>query len=280
MKVRLDKFLSDEMPEVRSEGKRRIKGGRVRVNGEVVLRPETKIDDEADTVTVDGAAVAHTGLVYLMMNKPSGVLSATRDRRVQTVVSLVDEPYSSKLFPAGRLDKDTEGLMLLTNDGQLSHNLLSPSKHVSKTYFAIISGGADDALVGSFARGMDIGEEKKTLPAQLMFLTVDGDFIESKVRRPETEGHSLLVTREQMQEFCLKSIALTDFSRCGENECCTAVAVTEGKFHQIKRMFEKCGREVHFLKRIAIGPVCLDQELDAGAYRPLTKEELCALRGN
>ena len=149
-----------------------------------------------------------------------------------------------------------------------------------------MSGIVTENDVRLFREGLDIGEKRKTLPAQLVRLTVDGDFLEEKINRQDSRSEKqppqpdspLLVSRAQMQEFCMRGIALSDYARCGEGECCVAVAVTEGKFHQIKRMFEAVGREVRFLKRIAIGTVCLDRTLESGQYRPLTEEELGMLR--
>ena len=284
--MRLDRFLAEEGVGTRSEVKKLVRSGRVRVNGTEVRQPAYKIDPEKDSIEAEGRAIGQTGFLYLMMNKPGGVLSATRDGRTQTVISLVQESWANKLFPAGRLDKDTEGFVLLTNDGMLAHRLLSPRRHVSKTYFAIVSGIVTENDVRLFREGLDIGEKRKTLPAQLVRLTVDGDFLEEKINRQDSRSEKqppqpdspLLVSRAQMQEFCMRGIALSDYARCGEGECCVAVAVTEGKFHQIKRMFEAVGREVRFLKRIAIGTVCLDRTLESGQYRPLTEEELGMLR--
>ena len=282
--VRLDKFLAEESSFSRSDVKKMIRAGRICVNGSSDVKPDRKIDPETDCVTADGMVIRQTGRRCLMMNKCAGVLSATQDARDRTVIDLVDVPYADKLFPIGRLDKDTEGLLLLTNDGMLSHNLLSPAKHVSKTYFVIITGGPDEQLQARFREGLDIGDKKPALPALLMFLSVDGDFLEEHVRRggisgEETPLPSGMVTPDQMKEFCMKSIALADYARCGENECCAAVSVTEGRFHQIKRMFAACGREVRFLKRIAMGTLMLDPELDPGCWRALTSEEWTILEG-
>ena len=167
----------------------------------------------------------------------------------------------------------------------MSHNLLSPARHVSKTYFVIITGAPDDQLIDRFRTGLDIGDKKPTKPSMLLFLTVDGDFLEEHVTRPsdgEDDTKQLppgMVSLEQMKEFCMRSIALADYARCGEDECCAAVSVTEGRFHQIKRMFDACGRKVRFLKRIAMGSVMLDPDLEPGSYRELTSEEWKLLEG-
>jgi len=296
--LRLDRFLSEETPYSRSEIKKMIRAGRVSLNGKCDVMPETKTDPERDLVLLDGLPVTAAGRVCLMMNKPPGVISATEDGRAKTVIDLVHEPYAGRLFPAGRLDKDTEGLLLLTNDGMLAHNLLSPGKHVSKTYFAVITGEPDEELVSSFREGIDIGEKRLTLPAQLLFLPTDGilpdeagpeepsdKFIPDEADPEESAGAdpagcgkdrempSGAAGPEEMRELCRKALSPADYARCGEGECCAAVSVTEGKFHQIKRMFLACGREVRFLKRIAMGALLLDSRLESGACRPLTEEE-------
>ena len=279
---RLDRFLAEETSFSRSEIKKLIRAGRVSVNGSTDIRPETKTEPETDCVLLDGRRILPAGRICIMMNKPAGVVSATEDRRTRTVLDLVDEPFAAKLFPVGRLDKDTEGLLLLTNDGMLSHNLLSPGRHVSKTYFAVITGMPDEEIIQRFLEGIDIGEKKRTLPAQLRFLSVDGDFLVEYVKQGAGENTAGtmppgIVSPDEMQEFCMKSIALADYARCGENECCSAVSVSEGKFHQIKRMFQACGRDVRFLKRIAMGKLLLDPALAPGSYRTLTDEEIKAL---
>ena len=140
MKMRLDKFLSEMGIGTRSEVKKSIAKGQVQVNGTVVKKPECKIDTEADHVQVQGQEVRYVAYEYYMLNKPAGVVSATEDARDQTVVNLISEKFRDDLFPVGRLDKDTEGLLLITNDGEMAHRLLSPKKHVDKTYFAVING--------------------------------------------------------------------------------------------------------------------------------------------
>lgn len=274
--IRLDRYLSEETAYTRSQIKKLLKDREVSVNGETALRPEQKIDPESDSVLLKGDPVLPTGFVYLMMNKPAGVLSATEDRRSETVIDLIDRPYADRLFPVGRLDRDTEGLLLLTNDGQLAHRLLSPKKHVSKTYFAVIDGEVGEKEERLFMEGLDIGEEKPALPALLRTVQVDGDLIE---RGKSETASSLLIDETQMKEFCLRAASLSDFQRCTDGCSCCAVALTEGKFHQVKRMFEAVGRRVLFLKRIAMGPLCLDRTLAPGSYRELTEEELRMLRG-
>ena len=160
-KLRLDKYLADMQVGTRSEVKQMIRKGRVCLNGETVRSPEQKVDPGEDTVTLDGNAVGYVALEYWMLNKPQGVVSATEDRRDRTVVPLLPDAARKDLFPVGRLDKDTEGLLLLTNDGALAHALLSPKRHVDKTYYAVISGKPGQREQELFADGLDIGDEKR-----------------------------------------------------------------------------------------------------------------------
>lgn len=167
MKLRLDKYLADMGIGTRTEVKKAITKGQVRVNEETVKRPEIKIDTEKDHVFYQGQMVAYAEYEYYMLNKPAGVVSATEDKNDSTVLDLIDEKQRKDLFPVGRLDKDTEGLLLITNDGELAHQLLSPKKHVDKVYFAKIDGKVTEEDVRRFAEGLEIGEEKPTLPAHL-----------------------------------------------------------------------------------------------------------------
>ena len=166
-----------------------------------------------------------------MLNKPAGVISATEDRSCQTVVDLIQEKKRKDLFPVGRLDKDTEGLLLITNDGELAHRLLSPKKHVDKCYFARVSGKVTEDDVRSFENGVNIGRLEQpeiTMPGKLEIITSDE----------------------------ISQIHLT---------------IQEGKFHQVKRMFRAVGKEVIYLKRLRMGTLVLDENLNIGEYRPLTK---------
>ena len=170
MKLRLDKYLADMGIGTRTEVKRAISKGQIQVDGETVKRPERKIDTEKEQVFYRGKAVAYAEYEYYMLNKPAGVVSATEDRKDRTVLDLIGEKQRKDLFPVGRLDKDTEGLLLITNDGELAHRLLSPRKHVDKVYFARIDGKVTEEDVRNFEKGLDIGEDKLTLPAYLEIL--------------------------------------------------------------------------------------------------------------
>ncbi|MCI9339989.1 MAG: rRNA pseudouridine synthase [Dorea sp.] len=232
--IRLDKYLADMGTGTRQEVKKYIRKGLVRVNQETVRTPEMKICEEKDEVFLEGQRIAYASCEYYMLNKPAGVVSATEDKRETTVIDLIRDKKRKDLFPVGRLDKDTEGLLLITNDGQLAHRLLSPKRHVDKTYYAKVSGCVTKEDVLLFARGLDIGtdeREERTMPGELEIL------------RSGSESEILLT-------------------------------IQEGKYHQVKRMFQAVGKEVVYLRRERMGALVLDKELKPGEYRPLTKKEL------
>lgn len=263
-KMRLDKFLTEMGEGSRSQVKELIRKGRVLVNGRAVKQSETKLDPDQDQVQVDGRAISYVSKEYYLLNKPKGVVSATEDSLHPTVVGLLTHAKRSDLFPVGRLDMDTEGLLLLTNDGDLAHRLLSPKKHVDKTYYAELSGTLPKDSKERMAVGLVLEDGTKTLPARLTVLEAGGG-----------DG------------------AKTDGSQAGEVEAGGAdrggmaqerparvfLTIQEGKFHQVKRMFEVLGCRVTYLKRTAMGPLTLDETLAPGQYRPLTREELEKLQG-
>lgn len=218
----------------RSEVKKAISKGLVRVNNVIVKKPETKLDTDSDHVLFDGVLVGYAQHEYYMLNKPAGVISATEDKCEKTVIDLIIERKRKDLFPVGRLDRDTEGLLLISNDGELAHRLLSPSKHVDKVYYAKIDGEVTIEDVEAFQQGVDIGEEKLTRPAKL------------RVLKSGTQSE----------------IELT---------------ICEGKFHQVKRMFQAVGKEVVYLKRLQMGTLILDESLKPGEYRELTEQEIADL---
>ena len=234
MRIRLDKYLADMGCGTRSQVKREIAGGSVMVNGAPARRSEDKIDTEKDSVVFRGSPVGYVEYEYFMLNKPAGVVSATEDRKERTVLDLIDAKQRKDLFPVGRLDKDTEGLLLITNDGEMAHRLLSPKKHVDKVYYAKVAGRITEEHVRLFAEGVDIGDEKPALPAELTVLS-SGEISEIEL------------------------------------------VIREGRFHQVKRMFQAAGGEVIYLKRLSMGSLVLDEELEPGEYRKLTEEEVRAL---
>lgn len=240
-KLRLDKMLGHLGYGTRSQLKKMVKQGIVLVNGKTAADSGMLIDPEQDEVVFQGQRVHYRKFVYYMMNKPAGVISATEDLRERTVLDLLDaEQAAFKPFPVGRLDKDTEGLLLLTNDGQLAHQLLSPKKRVPKTYYALVAGRVTSDDQEAFARGVTLDDGYVTLPASLRILSVE----------PNSEG-----VQSQIE-----------------------LTITEGKFHQVKRMFQAVGKRVLYLKRIAMGGLELDETLPLGAVRELTAEELEMLR--
>lgn len=192
MKLRLDRYLAEMGIGTRSEVKRAIAKGLVRVNDTIIKKTEFKVDTEIDTVFFQDQPVSYIEYEYYMLNKPAGVISASEDRRESTVVDLIAERKRNDLFPVGRLDRDTEGLLLITNDGALSHRLLSPKKHVDKTYYAKIDGKVTIEDVKQFAEGVDIGDEKLTMPAELIILESG---IESKIELTIHEGRFHQVKR-------------------------------------------------------------------------------------
>lgn len=238
--MRIDRLLCELNIGTRSEVKELLKKGFIYVNGIKITKPETKVDESKAVISYKGKEYRHRSFVYFMMNKPAGVVSATRDDHSKTVLDVLEEHLKEKygkepsgipikdIFPVGRLDKDTVGLLLLTNDGELSHNLLSPKKHVAKCYYVetdlpIVKEAAEQLM-----QGVDIGEEKLTREAEVELL--------------------------------------------GEKKC--MITITEGKFHQVKRMFQAVGLKVMYLKRLSMGPLILDENLPEGSIRELTQEEV------
>lgn len=190
MKLRLDKYLADMGLGTRSEVKQAIRKGRVQVNGQTVREPEYKTDTETDQVWFDGQPAAYREYEYYMLNKPAGVISASEDPRERCVVDLIESRKRKDLFPVGRLDKDTEGLLLITNDGGLAHRLLSPKKHVDKVYYARVQGRVTQEDAELFRRGVDIGEKKQTLPAELRILNA-GEISEIELTIREGKFHQV-----------------------------------------------------------------------------------------
>ena len=230
---RLDKILANTGRWSRKEVLELVRAGRVTVNGVPVHSPEEKWDPAAE-FAVDGVSVSGERMVYLMLHKPAGLVSATEDPKQPTVLELLpDHLKRVGLFPAGRLDKDTEGLLLLTNDGVLAHRLLAPRRHVDKTYFVQVEGQLDETDVEAFSTGMTLGDGLVCMPAGLEVLG-----------QPDT----------------------------------AIVTLREGKYHQIKRMLASRGKPVRYLKRLTMGPLKLDPALKRGEWRPLTEEEMAALR--
>lgn len=217
----------------RKDVKKLLKKKQVTVNGQVVKKSDLQIDPIHDRVTCKGEEIDYQEYTYLMLHKPKGTISATEDNNHKTVIDLLEK--KDKIlspFPVGRLDKDTEGLLLLTNDGQLAHELLSPKKNIEKTYLVEVERPLTPDSIDSFAKGITLDDGYQTKPAQLFIL----------------------------------------------EERSAKVIITEGKYHQIKRMFKAIGNQVVHLKRLSMGSLKLDKSLKKGAYRELTSEEMEQLK--
>ena len=241
--MRLDKFLADQNIGTRKQIKEYLKNGRCKVGGVVVTKPDHHIDENSDEVIFDGKVLSYSKFHYYLLNKPAGVVSSTRDGKNRTVIDIVREENVKGLSPCGRLDIDTEGLLLLTDDGELIHRLLSPKKHVDKTYEVHLKKPLSDKDISALEKGIDIGDKKDngeadiTLPSRVF------------VRDDDAEGNPVI-----------------------------ELVIHEGRFHQVKRMLEAVGNEVVYLKRLSMGSLTLDDSLEPGRYRPLTDEEVQKLK--
>lgn len=237
--MRLDKFLSHTGFGSRKDVKQLLKQKSVHVNEALIKDGKVGIDAHNDVVTVNGRPVVYQKYVYYVLNKPKGVISATEDKRHRTVLDLIKpEDKLKDIFPVGRLDKDTTGLLILTNDGDLAHQLLSPKKKVSKVYRAHVSGIMTEEDVESFKTGIEFKTGEKCLPAKLTILASDFDAVMTHIE----------------------------------------LEIMEGKFHQVKRMVEAVGKKVVELERIKMGSLALDSNLSRGTYRELTEQELSLLQ--
>ena len=230
--MRLDKFLCGCNLGTRSQVKKDIKAGLVTVDGEKALKPEQHIDENKDYICYKGRPCVYEKFIYYMLHKPAGVVSATEDKQEQTAIDLLGQEKRDDLFPVGRLDKDAEGLLLITNDGALAHELTSPAKHVEKEYECHLAYPFDDMQKTQLEQGVDIGEKDLTRPAVVCILDE-------------------------------KKITLT---------------ITEGKYHQVKRMLHAVGNEVVYLKRLRMGTLILDEGLLKGSFCRLTEEEVEKLK--
>lgn len=228
--IRIDKYLCDMSIGSRSEIKEYIRKKLITVDGVVVTDPGMKISEDS-AVTFKGEPLQYKQFRYYMLNKPQGVVSATKDNIDTTVMDLLKGVNTRDMFPVGRLDKDTEGLLIITNDGELSHRLLSPRSHVDKCYLVQLmhSITADD--IKSLSKGVDIGDDTLTLPAKVEAIAADRIYL----------------------------------------------TITEGRYHQVKRMLEAVGNKVVFLKRVSFGPLELDSGLAPGQYRELDDSEIIML---
>ncbi|MBM6838320.1 rRNA pseudouridine synthase [Clostridium saudiense] len=234
---RLDKVLANLGYGTRKELKKIVRNGIVEVNGVVAKDSGMQVDPEKDKIVVNGEEIYYRKFIYLMMNKPDGVISATYDNRDETVIDLLEvEHQVFEPFPVGRLDKDTVGLLLLTNDGELNHRLIAPKWKVDKVYFAKIDKKVTESDIKAFQKGITLDDGYVCKEAKL------------EIQSASEEGSEVLVT------------------------------IQEGKFHQVKRMFEAVGKKVVYLKRVEFGTLKLDEDLEEGEYRELTEEEIAILK--
>ena len=234
---RLDKIISNLGYGSRKDVKSFVKKGLIEVDGVVVKDNGMLVDPESSVIKVNGEEILYRKYIYLMMNKPDGVISATHDNRDETVIDLLELDHQVfEPFPVGRLDKDTVGLLLLTNDGDLNHRLISPKYHVDKVYYAKIDKKVDTNDIEAFKKGITLDDGYKCLEAKLEIISAT------------EEGSEVRVT------------------------------IQEGKYHQVKRMFEAVDKKVVYLKREEFGGLLLDPELEEGEYRELTDDELALLR--
>lgn len=238
--MRLDKFLANSGIGTRKEVKELLKKRLIKVNDEIVKDGKIHVNENEDTVKYKDEIISYKKFVYIMLNKPNGVISATEDKVHKTVIDLLGDEYQTfEVFPVGRLDIDTEGLLLLTNDGVLSHNLLSPNKHVDKKYYVEL---------------------------EKLLTKMDIDKLEKGV---------------ELKDFTTKDAKVEIIENGEESDKIRVyITISEGKFHQVKRMFKAVGNEVKYLKRVKMGTLSLDENLKLGEYRELTEDELTKLKEN
>lgn len=230
--MRLDKLLANMGYGSRKDVKKLLKEKQVTVNDKIIKDGKIHVDPDNDLIQVNGETVIYKEYIYLLMNKPQGVISATFDTREKTVVDILEkEDQLFEPFPVGRLDKDTEGLLLLTNDGELGHRLTTPKSEIEKNYYAEIQGVVTESDIETFKQGIVLDDGYTCKPAKLKII---------------------------------KSADISEIE----------VIITEGKFHQVKRMFEAVGKKVVYLKRIRMGKLELDETIALGTYRELNEDEL------
>jgi len=233
--IRLDKFISNSSKYSRNEVKKIIKSGRVTVDEIKVKNADIKIDIDKNIIKIDNKQIIYRKYTYIMINKPKGVICATSDNNEKTIIDLLKDDYKNmNLFPVGRLDKDTVGLVIITNDGEFAHNSLSPKKHITKTYYAKIKGVVTEEDIIKFKNGITIDNGYKCKSSSIEIM---------KIEKENNISH-------------------------------INIEISEGKFHQIKRMFEAINKKVIYLKRIKFYDIILDKNLKEGQYRELNEKEM------
>lgn len=264
--MRLDKYVCECTGKTRSEAREAVRRGAVFVDGTVCRKADAQVSATA-AVTLAGEPLAHTRFVYIMLDKPLGVVSAAEDARDKTVVDLVRAEFPRRnLFPAGRLDKASTGFVLLTDDGAFAHDILAPKHHVPKTYRVVLDTPVTAQMVHAFAQGVTLADGEAMQPAQL---------IPDVPCLPETDS----AARQAPQIHAPAQIEAEAHSRetFAADPCAATVILTQGVYHQIKRMFGVLGAGVNALRRVAIGCVALDAALGAGGYRLLTPAEVALI---
>ncbi len=267
--MRLDRYLSEMGIGTRKKIKEMVRGGRITVDGSIAKNSDIRVDENVAVVCLDGKELSFNTFEYFLLNKPKGVVSATTDSVHKTVLELITETKRKDLFPVGRLDIDTEGLLLITNDGDLSHRLLAPGKHVDKCYEAVILGEVTEDDIRTFSEGMEIPDEKGSIslePAGLVILESFDSYNE--------ENEELLSGLSINLDMAADSLERDGAEKAKYSR--VRITIHEGKYHQIKRMFEAVGKRVVYLKRISMGSLTLPDDLNTGEYKRLTKEEVYA----
>ncbi len=281
---RLDKIIASMGQHSRKDVKNLIKSRKISVNGTVVSSSDIKCEPKSDEIIVDGVRLNYSEHIYIMLNKPAGVVSATSDAHDRTVLDLIPSEYiKPDMFPVGRLDKDTEGLLLLTDDGALAHDLLSPKKHVDKTYFVRLEGSLNSSHVRTFSDGVTLADGYKCMGAELVILN-SGISVDAASFIEDSNGITDIYNAAEGTAKSRGSVADDTPANQNHNKagsyCISEALITikEGKFHQIKRMFGTINMPVLYLKRITMGSLKLDESLKPGQFRMLTDVEVKLLQ--
>ncbi len=282
--MRLDKYLADMGVGSRSDIKKAIRKCKVTVDG-IVVRDSGATVPEGSVITFYDEEIRYEQYQYYMLNKPAGIISASEDKRQVTVVDLIrDDLYGGQvrkdLFPVGRLDKDTEGLLIITNDGTLAHRLLAPKHHIDKTYYAVVTGEITSSDVDIFKRGIRFDEHLTAMPAGLKVISTGKTVSEIRTSLgllPSDERYARVRLSGEAWAGAEEPAQIEDSTLCSE----VMVTIQEGKFHQIKKMIRALDndKDVLYLRRVTMGALRLDESLAPGEYRSLTEDEVETLRG-
>lgn len=247
--MRLDRFLANSGVGTRKETKEILKKRKIKVNDSIIIDGSVHIDENKDIIKYEDKVISYKPFVYVMMNKPDGVISATEDREHKTVIELLGNDYRTySMFPVGRLDIDTEGLLILTNDGMLTHNLLAPNKHVNKKYYVELKNPVSQFDIEKLEKGIEL----------------ENGFITKDAKIEVIENADIPINKKTGERTVSKAY----------------ITITEGKYHQVKRMFKAVDNKVIYLKRIQMGKLKLDEKLKTGEYRELTENEIKILKNN